>query len=203
MRVKYLPQDNDARIHGGIVRYNGTPYILSLNSQTEFFLSPIYRKVGSEVLLVKSEDPLLDVSSPPLGYVNGKAACLYLMRKPERKYKQTLRTDSVIGFFTDGRIADNSTVHSVMFSKAGESMFLGVYPELKFATSKITNDTGVSSIALSRYVALHRNGDDTYVLIKNEIVGVYDHKETKVTLKKSNYSWIPERYLSQFEWKVE
>lgn len=203
MRIKYFPQDHDQRVNGGIVRYNNSPYVLNLNGPQEFVLSPIYRKANANQITIKGDDPLLDISSPPLGYINGKAACIYVMRKPERKYKQTLRPDAVLGYYAGGTLVGQDVIHSVLFSKQGEQMFLGVYPEFKFATSKITNDLAIESIALSRHVALYRVGESIIVLIKNEPVGTYIHADSKVILKKSDYSWISERYLSRFDWKIE
>ncbi len=208
MRIKYLPQDNEARINNGICRYKGRPYLIGLVTQTELMLSPIYRKEGpgSESFKVDVGDTDLDISALQLGFVNSARGLYYLSRRPERRYKQTLAASGALCFPPgDNRnYVDHDITHAVLHSAAGERMLMDDYPTLERAIEDLRNNK-VSGIAFGREVAINYNSKATEwnVLVKNEKVGTLDLTNVIVKLIDSEYKWISERYLSRYPWRIE
>ncbi len=206
MRIKYLPQDNEARINNGICRYEGVPYLISLMSNTQLQLAPLYAKTGREPFLVNINDQKIDISSPPLGWVNGKSSAFYLMRRPERNYKQSLRIQHLSGYNHHGSSIPNDWIHTAIFSKNGEDMFTDTYPLYKEATGRLSPGTKTTSVALSRNVCLGRDQekpDKINVYYKLELVGELDVLNNTVRIPKAELAWIASKYLEGFNWVIE
>ena len=96
MRVKYLTQDLGTRLDGGICFYQGVPYHLRVcgdGIHVELFKLSSLKGKG---LLVRTDSQDLDISAPSLGYVNFEGAAYYVMRSPDRKYKQLIQPASLV-----------------------------------------------------------------------------------------------------------
>lgn len=200
MRVKYLKQDFEQRLHQGICLYNGRPYSLSLFNAKYVQLSPIHSESKLEAQTVEITDPLLDISSPSLGYVNHGPQALYLMRKPERRYKQTLTAASIEVFDPNG---GDGWSGNVVYSKGAEEMFLNVYPSFEEALSGLSRKDQVG-IAVSRNIALTRDSFDiTRVYYKTDFVGTFDMSNNTVVIPNGEIAWVISRYLDGVGWRLE
>lgn len=208
MRVKYLPQDLNQRLHGGIAFYDGKPVMVSIggDSGTSIFITS-FPKEG-ELVEIDENDEKFDISSPALGWVNGKTRCLYVYRRPERKYKQTLSQSSVSFFNPLKNANDQNTFedfvdnNSMFFSEAFKNMLLNEYPSNEEVFKAL--DAGkVKSRAINRDVAITVDSFGiARVYFKTEVVGVIRVDERVVDVPHSEHSWIISKYLSEFNWRV-
>jgi hypothetical protein len=208
MRVKYLPQDNEARVNNGICFYNGIPYTIGLLSATEGLLQPIYRKKDVEALRINLTDERLDISAPRLGYINANGGTIYIKRRPERRYKQTLQANGCWGYWPYLGQAGSDSVNGAIHSAAGEKMFLNDYPNLTKAIGTLLQLSPGQSIAISRDVAIgvapNKTEKEYGVFFKNDLVGRLTLlPEPTVKLIESDFKWVSERELSKFAWKLE
>lgn len=204
MKINYLPQDNEARVNGGIGRYDGVPYNIQLVNQTSAILSPIYRKASAEPFVVDLSDARFDISSPPLGWINTKQSAIYVMRRPERNYKQTLRVQQLAGYAPNGLELDGGTISNALFSREGERMFMDNYPTLKEAIASLTSANKVYARAITRNVCIATDTEGVYrVYYKLEEVGTLDIPSNVVTIPKRDLAWIVSKYIETFDWKVE
>lgn len=92
-------EDVQARLSGTIVRYQGNPiFIDAVNVR-----NPLHVLAHDCITKVKfdihSSDVELDISSPPLGYVNTEDNCTYLTRVPARRFKQGVDAGAVDYFW--------------------------------------------------------------------------------------------------------
>ena len=200
MRVKYLPQDAEARLNNGICFYDGRPYHLKLLSQIVAELHPLYGK--REPIRIETTDAKLDISSPELGYANAKSgSAVFVYRKPERKYKQLITHGSLLGFQPlIGHVWYSESIHELMYSKAGESLLLGQYPSLEEALTKV-KEGSISSIAISRDIALAvDHHKEIFVFYKMDNIGIL--KGNIVEIPSGDVAWVISRYLEGFSWEV-
>ena len=206
MRVKYLPNDVNARLDGGICFYDGRPYVIythGLNGTTGN-LRPLH---GSRRdFLVHLNDEKLDISSPELGYINSGDNAFYIMRSPDRRYKQTLSSTSMVGLKIDGRVLSGDSVADVIFSESGERMFLNIYPTLKEALTFLeeAKSKKTRSVAFHRDVALAKDSFGiTRVYFKGKEVGRIKPKTKTVIVPEGTLAWVVSRYLEHFDWEVK
>jgi hypothetical protein len=206
MRVKYLPQDHEARLNGGIVFYDEKPYYLALASTTEAQLQPIYRKESSGSFIVKLNDPKIDISSPKLGFVNTKTEAVYVMRAPARRYKQLLQYTMATGeAVMTGNMYGGDRLHDIIHSSNGEKMLVGDYPSLETVRKILEESVSkVTSRAISRNIAIARDSYDILrVYYKLDLIGNIDRKTNTVKIPKGENAWVVSKYLEGYDWKVE
>lgn len=212
MRCKYLPQDLNARLHGGIAFYNKKPvYVEIVDSHIR-----LYTLNGNFIGIIPENDELFDISSPQLGYVNVRSSSksingrvIYLERIPSRRYKQTLTPASVNAFFPylkKGPESDASYVlETIWRSECFEDMLLGKYPTLEEAIlslSKVSPRT--YAVAINRDVALYKNSfGQMKVYFKNDEVGYIRPGENIVRIPPSGRSWVISKYLDGFSWEID
>ncbi len=90
--LPYLVDDLNMRLNNSLVKYNGQPaYVVGIDGRT---LS-LYLTRTRDNVLAHLPDNKLDIRPVPLGYVNLLSHCVYVSRRPERRYKQGLNTNNI------------------------------------------------------------------------------------------------------------
>ena len=169
MRQKYKSDDVRARLHHTIIRYNGHPYLAEVSSEGLISLRNVAN--GNLEATVNSDDEKLDISSISIGYVNVSdpkyRTAVYLKRQPLRRFKQGIEistlSQTVLGKFSE---VNHQTILSYGFVDA----VLGRFPAIAEALNMLTK-LGWHSVAVSRDVALRRDGEYIKVYIKDKEVG--------------------------------
>jgi len=200
MRVKYLHQDFDQRLNGGVVFYDGKP--VSVYSAGNGLLQLHSFPEGDPTVLVKPDDTKLDISAPRLGYVNIGGKAVYVYRKPLRQYKQSL-TVSALETWTPLSKRPTHAIGDFFGSKQFYEMLIGKYPNpaaaLKFVSEKTSR-----SMAMGRNAALAK---DSYGLIhvfyKTDEVGtIEDPTDPVVDVPSREMATIVSTYLD-FGWRIK
>lgn len=206
MRVKYLPQDVNARLDEGICFYKGLPYVIHTRdgNGTVGVLRTLTGKGKPISVPLTSED--LDISAPELGYINYNNQAYYAMRSPDRKYKQTLQYSSMVATVCgSSKIIGGDSIHVALYSDAGEKMFLNQYPSLPEALTFVNTKEGKNkSMAFHRDVAVLK---DSFGIIRvyfkgNEVGRIKPNTKT-VIVPSGDLAFVVSRYLENFDWKVE
>lgn len=203
MRCKYLEQDYEQKMHGGVAFYDGKPVLVSATrgiiNITDF---PEQRERGR---VIEKDDPLLDLSSPKLGYVNFKNGAYYIVRKPERKYKQTLTYGAISFWDPSTEKPVNASAEAIFFSKEFAAMLLGVYPKVEDVIKTLNNENSkVKARAIDRDVCIAKDSYDIIrVYYKFDEVGIINQNETTVRVPKSELSWVISKYLRNYGWQVD
>ncbi len=200
MHCNYLPQDFATRMDGGVAFYDNKPVLISADTQGNIIINSF--PDGAKIKRIPAEDPLLDLASPRLGYVNLKEYSVYVYRKPERKYKQTLTYGS-IGYYEPTSSGFRIGVDTLFYSSPFREMLLNSYPTLKTAMENLNSKKKVS-VAINRNICL---AVDSFGIIrvhyKMEEVGYIKPGEFTVRIPKSELAWVVSKYLEKFDWKVE
>lgn len=201
MRNKYKGDDIRSRLHGTIIRYKEVPYLADVDSTGTIGLLDLVK--GDLILRVEPDDPFIDISSIPLGYLNftnsKHKTAVYLKREPLRRYKQGVE----VGYLTQKALNEEGAVSIKSLSCQGLiDCVLNKYPKLDEALSMITKDSW-SSVALSRDIAIYRKGPDIMVFIKDEEVGSFRLGTNKVRIQKSTLSFVNKQILEKINgWEV-
>ena len=191
MRNKYVGKDIADRLHGTVIRYKENPF-LCLVEGNDIVLKTL---VGDRIYArVSSDDPDLDISSLPLGYVNHSVtkSAVYIKRNPLRRYKQGVDPGVMQYMLLPG--AARGVGHEVFHDKGFTENVADVYPTFSKALSLLTKKDGYTSIALSRDVAISREGGVIKVWITMDEVGYITltsgSENNRCTIIKTDVSWI-------------
>lgn len=203
MRVKYLPQDHAARLNGGICFYKNHPYMMYIHGDginAELRALTNTRAAG---LMVELNSVELDISSPLLGYVNSGKTTYYVMRSPDRRYKQLVEPQTLVasecGITKGPTMVDTS---GILLTQQGIEMLLGQYPSLKEAM-ELVKSKKVRAVAIDRYIALAMDSFGIVrVYYKNKEVGRIKVGNV-VSVPKGELAWVVSRYLEGYDWVVE
>lgn len=211
MMNKYGPGDYQARLHNTIVRYRDTPVSLQVLDADTFRISPIHPKSAFKGKNIRPDDVLLDISTPPLGYINfmdgdGYQFASYLMREPVRRFQQGLSSRNTTTHLLTGerhrRVRDRI---EYLYSEGYENLCLGVYPKFEQALSLLENDkTGrVYSYALNKNIAILKAGETIKVYFKLDEVGYIVKGSRTVRVPHDENSKIISSYLNGVGWVVD
>lgn len=195
MRCKYLEQDYEARLNGGIVFYKKKPvYVYATNSgKIELFTFPENERIG----VVAPQDENLDISAPKLGFVNIGGKAVYCYRKPLRQYKQSLQVSS-IATFTPLR-KEPTSPGDIFQTKQFAEMLMGKYPNLD-ATLRFIKEKKRGSMAFNRNMCISRDSFDIFhVFFKTEEIGIIEDVTKKsILVPNSSMVKIVNMYLPEF-----
>lgn len=201
MRNKYVGEDIRQRLGGTVIRYNNRPYYCAVDGGLIILQDLVTGRIEHKVT---ADDPLIDISSLDLGYVNIShplSCAVHCARAGQRRYKQ--------GVDFHHLVYNVLTIPSEKFSMNGDWMkcqgfldaYEGKYPSFKDATKMISS--GSKSVALSREVAILRDKDIMKVFVKNDEVGWYKAGTNSVYVPTTETSWITGYYLETIEgWKI-
>lgn len=124
-------QDAVMRLEGTIVRLKGMPirvtslYVAAIDN-TEKIILRYCRCFGNEASgECHLDDPTLDVSSPPLGYLNytnGMPSCLYAVRQPARRQQQGITPSRLVLYTNGGGLAGVFARNSINYFAIGQGI---------------------------------------------------------------------------------
>jgi hypothetical protein len=190
MKCRYVGGDIKKYLDECFIRYNGVPYYASVDGLNVHLIDLETRQATA---VVRGDDPLLDISSIPLGYVNiGRDYCLHIKRYPYRKWKQGVCMAniqvSIIGRTADaGRITKDHLI-----CQEFKNSILGNFPNWTTAFRMLSTKERCS-VALSNSVGVKRNDHTLEFLVDEQVIGYIDLREKNfsvVNTKKSEFSWV-------------
>lgn len=202
MRNKYNGDDLKARLGGTVLRYKNVPYMCEVEGQN---LSLYNLENGTLQARIEPDDPFLDISSLTLGFMNLEhpdyKMAVYLKREPFRQYRQGVDLSRLTQ--TILRNGLSGPIHwKYLQCKGLLDCVLERYPSFSEAVEKITKK-GFYSVALSKNVAVKREGELLKVFVKTDEVGYIRMGDKKVILPKTDQSGIHAFFLSQvYGWIV-
>lgn len=196
--------DLNARLGHTICRYDDKPVLVVI--ETEMSGEPridLYDPlVSSLVKQIKFDDPLFDISSPELGYVNHESKngypskVYYAIRSTQKKWKQGIHSGLVAWKNIDGVIANiysSDPCRTPGFIKA----LNGEYPSLKEGLTFLY-DEDVKEIAISQEVAMEiKESGVILIYLRTKNVGFITPGKKKVILRNNEVRWIVEKELAK------
>lgn len=149
MAKKYLNAgDVRMKLNRAVVFYKEKPYIVTTdttNDWEEITITPLGGNGREPNKNIKHYDVHLDTKAPELGYMNFFERAYYLVRMPERRQNQALRSDSIIA---------TPRIGGVWFtSPQFKKLLLGEYPKFNEALESILEGHN-ESVAVHRYYAI-------------------------------------------------
>lgn len=205
MRCVIPHADLNQRLNDTVCRYEGLAVRIKYHGGDLLDLC----SVGSGHLIktIKSNDPGLDISGIPLGYVQiTPGIVVYTSRRPLRIYKQGVSNDVIATRFTT---TGYPGVKFSIFSKPFEDMVNNRYPNLdaalKLLRKKYNENDRYTEIAISRDIALKYNHEMqiTHVFFRGDEVGFIIKDTRTVITPSTDKGWIISKHLGQFDWEVE
>ena len=151
------PEDVNMRLNESVIFYDGKPcYALSNDVYLDLYQ---LRSEMPYIARVKAANPLIDVRSPQLGFLNHRDMLFWVFRTTVRKQKQGLCGDNtciarITSLDNPNRIS-SKTMCTIYF----EDMLLGRYPSYEDAMKS------KHSIAFARHFAIHRNEETEETLL--------------------------------------
>lgn len=205
---KIPPNDYNSRLNNSIVRYRDHPVNLTLVDSRVFQLDPIHADSKFARLQISPDDPELDISTPPLGWINFRHpdydASIYIERTTVRKWRQGLCQSNTCCYRLSGSsISRVGSTQHFLYSKGYEDLVLNRYQSFEVSLKKLLSGPKCHSIALSKNIALSKKDKIITVFYKLEEVGWFSADERIVKVPKEPHSWIISKYLSELPWVVE
>lgn len=187
----------------GVFRYDGKPiYIEYTGGKGPLRLIDLMTL--ERIKQIKADDPLLDIESPELGYMNnekGQENTVYMVeREPHRQFSQGLTKVNTMVFDLTGRPVNLG--YNLVFSYKGfTDMVVGNYPEFEEGMALLKN---FKEIALSREVAVQGNPDryPALVFFRGEKVGYIEPGTRIVKVPTNSKAWLVSKYLQKFTWEI-
>jgi hypothetical protein len=185
---------NDAqmRLGGTVIRYNGKPvYVIDVGDKKdpETFDTYIYLNItfpiDGVVDQVLIDDPLLDFSPVPVGYVNYNGGSAYVHRVPIRKWKQGLHRDNLnVEWDTYNGLGEDADI--LVTSSLARSI-LNEYPAFDEAIERVRSKRD-KSCAFNRKFSLVRSDIGLlWLYYKGEQVGWIEGEQTFVLGNEHRY----------------
>lgn len=153
----YDYQYADSRLRGTTVRTkDGRPFYVK-------FVNEDGNVIGLDLL--SGEDiniklDKLDVSPPPLGFVNYVKHSSFIMRMPKRYYKQGVCNNNIFS---------KNKIHGV--DQAFSKMIAGIYPSIVSCAEDIFNEEAVSRAFFRNFAFLDGDLDHMRLKFRNKVVG--------------------------------
>ena len=171
MRFLRAPRDARQALANCLIRIGESPVWVG-DIDDDFNTNLYYPMNGktSEVNLKKVKD--INIQPVPLGYVNFSRSAEYITRRPTRRWKQGLTTDSL----------NRGVRRSVMKSKALANCILGRYPKLEDALGMLEKETHIS-VAFDRNWSVEVGVVAPSLFYKGRYVGIIEKGEGKLLPK--------------------
>ena len=198
MRCKFLEQDYEQRLNGGLVFFKKKPVLVHATlGRIDLYGFPDNERIAT----VLPNDENLDISAPRLGYVNISSRAVYVYRRPLRQYKQSLTVGSLTTFTPMARGGAN--INDIFNTKQFAEMLVNKYPPLDAAIKFLSTKNG-RGMAISRNVALVRDSYGfVHVFFKMEEVGIIEDLSKRViTVPNSTMAKVVSKCLSGFDWEI-
>lgn len=183
-----IGEDVHRRLDGSIVRYKSRPVHLSWRDGMQLIAVDL---LTNEQIRVDANDVDLDISSPPIGYVNDKKYAWYFSRVPMRMQKQGLIPRHCVYLREDGsaEAVFQPMGHWNVHTSAIARCILNEYPELGRAVQNIV-DGKVISMAFTRRFSLESLKDGVlYLNNRGNHIGYYMVEDKSFVLpSEENYN---------------
>ena len=206
MKAKYLAQDWEARLHGGIVRWIDKPVRIMIDGNGLSLYD-----IAEGGLLVQGIDPLddrLDISSVPLGYINHTRA-VYLARSPLRRYKQSVDIRGVRAYVLAAKEFIDSGQGELIFTDAYKKSYdPNGWPTVPRVLEVLSKAGRAHSLAISREVAMSVDRSDDpkniNVFWKFDHVGTVEIGTNVVKVLETDMSFLVSKELSKYVgWEIQ
>lgn len=196
------PADVRMRLNETFVRYKGEYYFATQSPEdqdTKLQLRLVHDK--ALVCVIDANDPDLDVSSLPLGYVQFRSwnECIFMSRLPYRRQRQAVSIDSVAvyGVFN---IAQYPPVRDYFHQKFFINNLKGEFPTYDAVVSSIKANTGKDTEKIARafdrcFCILYSKGSDVLLQYNCTNIG-------KINLETKVVTLLPEHNHSVFTMKL-
>lgn len=184
------------RLNGTIVRWRTEPIIVS--DYGEDLLLKGKRLSNGRTLpdLIHSSDEDLDISSPPLGYLNYNGRAYYVQRIPIRKQLQGFHPD-VATIFSESASDTPENTYSLIKSKHMADTIKNIYPNGYESLQALLKSKNVLSIAFHRRWALVKDELGIIKLRHNiQTIGWFPPKKDYCILSEELTNPIYEKQLS-------
>lgn len=209
MLCKFPSKDLIQRLDHTICLYKNHPYYIRVGDASGLVLYNLEDSSNKSGFPIKSSDEALDISTPPLGYLQySNNVVYYVTRKPSRIYKQGISLDNLsftlIGKFQAKHLPDiRGAFRSINFT----NMITNNFPTWRTALDTFKGLDYDSQIAVSRHVCLeyvHAN-KVVHVYYKNskDPIGWMTLNSDTVIVPNTEMSWVISIELSGLNWKVE
>jgi hypothetical protein len=208
MRCKIPLRDLSLKLNDTICRYKNKPVYIKVADGT-LCLYELTSAGQKWFKVIKSDDPDLDISSIPLGYIQYNHRVYYLTRIPMRKTKQGLSAGTLR--ITSLKSTSNSKGLSsaLIWSQAFVDMVLDQYPSLQDSMKLLRKHYSLDTkfcgeVALSRDIAISINEMGIIeVYYKTQFVGWIQPDRFTVHVPKSDLGWVISKYLSGLSWEID
>lgn len=194
-------KDLHDRLHNTICRYNDEPVLVIIDQKSNGHAKILlYDPPNGNTVKegINFDDPLFDISSPELGYVNemknGKQTVYYFIRTTAKKYKQGLMSNAMMFKGIDGKQAQlyaSDACRTVGFC----NMLRQKYPSVSDVIHDLRSEK-IKEAAVSQDIALQYTDSGVilvYLRMKN--IGFITPGREKVILKNNEVRWIAQKAL--------
>jgi hypothetical protein len=205
------------RLQGTICRYDGVPYLISVESKKSLLLSDIVSQ--KIVKTIDPSDPKFDVSSAEIGYINfrnnkpqkyGKSRevqtsnlVVYLQRIPSRRYRQGLNSGAVVSKTLDDNGKSPGPTDYFLLSSGLRDSLMGVYPTPSQGMG-ILKTLEEKEIALSQSIALSKMESGLILVYCRTVnIGWIAPGDDRIVTPRNRNSWVYERMLNSSGLKFE
>lgn len=201
------PNDYNQKLNNTLVRYNNFPVQLTYEGGSSFIIYGIHGGSSFKKSIINVKDPLLDISTPILGWFklehDGIKYAAYLERLPVRRWRQGLcSSNTKISYLSRGRLSQASSTKEYIYSKGVEDMILDKYEPLD-ELLKSLNNADVHSVAASHNIAIAKKDDIYTVWFKKDEVGWMKPGTKVVKIPKEENIFIISRFLRELKWEIE
>lgn len=187
--------DLKLRLDNTIIRYKGKPFHCRASGGDDKLSLTRLDDKETQAINVPADHPDLDISSPPLGFVNYDRTCVYYSRLPQRKYKQGLSQDGIQVRSLYGT-SERNREHPVNSTRLSNTI-RGIYTSFHSCFTRATSTSKDYAQAFSRNFALAKVGatGDIHLYHKFTIIGDFDRKKRYFCLKETYNNEYTRRLL--------
>jgi hypothetical protein len=196
------PHDVSMRLNGCVARYKGEPVILTYIGDDNVLhvnYRPL-RKPNAKWQSIHSSDVELDISSPPLGYLNHveTKAAYYVQRVPVRKQFQGFHSDnSNVEPECEQRYATQRIYHLIKTPEMADTID-NKYPSGDRIIEMMLSDPSIRSMAFHRKFAIRRDEIGIFKLRHmTRTIGFFEPRTNKCVLPEPFTNPIFERQLAK------
>lgn len=192
------------RLNGCILRYDGKLIYCMQETATTLLLYNLRQDTVIKKIMV--DDPLLDISSIELGYMNlennqKENVVRYAKRHPQKQYAQGIRPDHLTWHTIDGQETSAALGRGTYnYTQEGFAQSIyGTFPMFDAIEWETLNE-----VALSQMVALKKI-DIGLVLVyfRTRNVGYIEPGKKVVKVPDDDSAWVVHRYLQNFSIQYE
>jgi hypothetical protein len=202
MRCLYdTERDLIDRLHGTICRYDEKAVRVTVLGKSELQLvDPVS---GKEVVRIRPNDELFDISSPEIGYLNltgtpSVDGVYKLERNPYRKFRQGLYAECCSAYEIDGRTCTMINAATVFQYPVGlVDMIENRYPSFHEAVKMLFSEEK-KEVAISKDIALSMmNTGLILIWCRGQDVAYLVPGSNSIGYKRDDTAWVIERMLKK------